>query len=424
MPVFRRILIILFLIGGVTSFAFSQAARSPFSSFGIGEYYGNNLAHNQGMAGVGISNPQYYYLNNKNPALLVYNRFTVFEGGMIVEQRTVRGDSTKEVNSNGNLNYLIMGFPVKPGKWTTSVGLMPYSNVNFVLNYKNDISGSTNTVDVTEKGSGGINQFFWSNGVSLHKNLSVGLKATYLFSSIINETTNSLTNTNQQVAYFPTIYERTYVKDFDFSLGIAYHKDSLTKKNYRLNIGAVYDFKTDLNSELSQRVERRPISKGTDSVTLATINGNITLPQTFSGGISLSKGYQWTLGADFTYLDYKQYRGIDGQPSSNIKSAFRMALGFEFTPDLASPSSYLKRMTYRTGVSLDNYPYLVNNSNVKDFGINFGLSLPVSRISSLDIAVKFGKRGDLQTNTIEEKYFKLYFGVTFNDQWFIKRKFD
>jgi hypothetical protein len=35
-----------------------------------------------------------------------------------------------------------------------------------------------------------------------------------------------------------------------------------------------------------------------------------------------------------------------------------------------------------------------------------------------------GRRGDLQLNKIEENYVKLYFGVTFNDQWFIKRRFD
>jgi hypothetical protein len=101
-----------------------------------------------------------------------------------------------------------------------------------------------------------------------------------------------------------------------------------------------------------------------------------------------------------------------------------MAIGGEFTPYSASPGSYLKRITYRTGVSLDHYPYLVNSSTLKDFGINFGLSLPVGRISSLDIGVKVGKRGSLGLNKIEENYFKLYFGMTFNDQWFIKRKFD
>ena len=126
MSVFSRLLISFLLVAGFISPAFSQAARSPFSYFGIGEQYGNGLANNQGMAGVGVSNPQYYYLNNKNPALLVYNRFTVFEGGMILEKRTARGDSTTEKNLDGNLNYLIMGFPIKPGKWTTSAGLMPY----------------------------------------------------------------------------------------------------------------------------------------------------------------------------------------------------------------------------------------------------------------------------------------------------------
>ena len=80
-------------------------------------------------------------------------------------------------------------------------------------------------------------------------------------------------------------------------------------------------------------------------------------------------------------------------------------------------------MTYRTGISYDKYPYLINGMPVKDFGINFGFTMPVNR-SSLDFALKVGKRGNLQDNTIEENYFKIYFGVTFNDQWFIRRRFD
>ena len=60
---------------------------------------------------------------------------------------------------------------------------------------------------------------------------------------------------------------------------------------------------------------------------------------------------------------------------------------------------------------------------MQDLGINFGLSLPMHG-SSVDIGLKAGKRGDVKLNTIAENYIKLYFGVTFNDQWFIKRKFD
>ena len=75
------------------------------------------------------------------------------------------------------------------------------------------------------------------------------------------------------------------------------------------------------------------------------------------------------------------------------------------------------------GLSLEKYPFLANNKEVKDFGINFGLSLPAGR-SSLDFAFKVGKRGNRSENILEENYYKVYFGITFNDQWFIKRKWN
>ena len=53
--------------------AWGQAAPSPFTDFGIGEAYGNSLIHNQGAGGLGVSQPQIWFLNNQNPALLVFN---------------------------------------------------------------------------------------------------------------------------------------------------------------------------------------------------------------------------------------------------------------------------------------------------------------------------------------------------------------
>lgn len=405
--------------------AMGQTAMSPFSYIGLGEYFGNSLAHNQGMAGVGISNPQYFFLNNQNPALLVFNRFTVFEAGFIGERRTVKGNGISETNGDGNLNYLLMGFPVKMGRWSTSFGLSPYSAVNYRLNYSDQIEGSTKTVDVVETGSGGINQVSWSNGIALHKYLSVGIKAQYLFSSIINEYSNTLTESQQPSIYYAAVYERTYVKDFNFTLGVSYHKDSLFNKNYKFNVGVVYDLKTDLKTEYYSRTERRN-SAGTimDSTTLINdVPGSITLPQILSVGMSFGRGEKWTVGTDFILLDYSQFRDYRGLSQETTKG-WRSSLGTEFTPDPTALGSYLKRMTYRTGVSYDKYPYLINGMPVNDFGINFGLSMPVSRFSSLDLAFKVGKRGNLLENTIEENYFKIYFGVTFNDQWFIKRRFD
>lgn len=416
----------LLLIFSLGSFlAFGQAARSPFSSFGIGEQYGTALTHNQGMGGVGISNPQYWYLNNQNPALLVFNRLTTFEAGLLGEQRVQSSSTTSEYTGSGNLNYVVLGIPVKPGRWTSSVALMPYTRLNYQLRYTQPIDGTTNnTVNVEEKGSGGINQLNWSNGVSLNKSISVGLKATYLFSSVVNEYSNLLTQSSQALRISPKIYERTFVSDFQFSPAISIRVDSLFKHNYRLNFGVVYDFSTNLNSKFYQRIERLNAGGIIDSLTLIpNVKGTITIPQSLAVGISFGKGYQWTASVDATYTDYSQYRGLSGLNPYETND-WRFAGGFEMTPDQASLSSYLKRVTYRTGVSFENYPYLVNGNPVRDFGITFGFSTPVSRVSSLDLALKVGKKGDKTLNLLEENYFKIYFGVTFNDQWFIKRRFD
>jgi hypothetical protein len=408
--------------------SFGQVSKSPFSTFGICDLYGNALVQNQGMGGLGISNPSSWYINNQNPALLVFNYVTAVQAGLILEQRTVNDGTSSLKNTNGNLNYLTMAFPVKPGKWTTSIGLMPYSSVNYKLNSLQPVIGSsTSTVLSQESGSGGINQLYWSNGVRLHKNISVGVKASYLFSSIITENINVLNRTdNRPIVFYPSIYERNYVKDFALSGGFSYRKDSLFKKNYCLNVGVVYDLQSTLNTRNTLRIERKSITGViVDSTTLINnVPSTIVLPQSYGAGISFGRVNHWVAGADVTILDYAQFKGFNDFTPPTI-AGIRSTFGIEIIPDPTNIGNYLKRMTYRTGVSYDRYPYLANGNQVKDFGINFGVSLPVSNLSTIDLGLKIGKRGNLTENLIDENYFKFYFGMTFNDRnWFIKRKFD
>src|SRR5687768_6211471 len=223
--------------------ASGQAARSPYTTFGIGEPYGNALINHQGMAGVGVSNPQYLYINNQNPALLVYNSFySSFQAGIIAERRSISGDTLSETSQGGNMNYLVVAFPIKPSNWTTSVGLMPYTSVNYKMQYNDDIIGSPNEVSVVEEGSGGLTQLYWSNGIRLTKEFAVGLKASYIFSSIVNTYKNQLINSSEPGNYFVAVEEKSYVKDFMFGTGISFSKDSLfNRKQYRLSVGAVYN---------------------------------------------------------------------------------------------------------------------------------------------------------------------------------------
>ncbi|HPH45377.1 MAG TPA: hypothetical protein PKU83_00115 [Chryseolinea sp.] len=412
--------------------AWGQSASSPVSNFGIGEPYGNALIHNQGMGGVGVSQPQYWFANNQNPALLVFNRFTVFEAGIAGEQRKIKGDTISESNIGGTLNYLVTVFPVKVDRWTTSIGLMPFTNIDYGFSFDDVVRDHSTNIpidsvpqSVINTGQGGLSQFYWSNGVRITPDMSVGVKAAYLFGSADYIYANTVNNTGQPIQYIVTTQEKTTVKDFAFSVGYSFSKDSLFKKqDYRLSFGAVYNFSSDLKGKKVTNFFSQNLSGDTvEFQNLAEIKGSVYIPSSITVGASISKGLQWTAGTEFTYQDWSGFKSVNSDNERGRGKQFKAAIGGEFTPDAQALESFFKRITYRIGGSIEQYPFLVNDKELKDFGINFGFSLPAGR-SSVDLAFKVGKRGDRKVNAVEESYFKVYFGITFNDQWFVKRKFD
>ncbi len=419
--------VLVFLLLSLDSWG--QAARSPFSSLmSIGEPIGNAFTNTQGMGGVGVSQPQPWYLNNQNPALLIYNTLTVFQGGMLGETRTVRGDTSNEQSTGGNMLYLATAFPVVVTKWTSSLGLMPYTSLNYKIRYLDVVSPTNEPIAISETGEGGLTQFYWSNGVRLYKNLAVGVKASYIFSSVLNTYTNRLIETSQPVNSPVTIDEKVYVKDFAFSAGVSYSIDSLgSQGRHRLSIGAVYNFDATLNAEQRYRFFRSSsVGDVFDPDTLFSSSTSIFIPKSFTAGISFSRDNKWSLGTEFTYQDWTTFRNANGS-NENLGKAWRGGFGGDLIPDILS-ENFFRRMQYRAGVSMEQYPFSVTrdgvtSSPVKDFGINFGFSMPAGR-SSIDLAFKYGKRGNRSEHILEETYFRVYLGVTFNDQWFVKRRFD
>ncbi|HEY3401947.1 MAG TPA: hypothetical protein VGK59_01090 [Ohtaekwangia sp.] len=412
---------LLFVVVIASAKVWGQAAQSPISTYGIGEPYGNALIHNQGMAGVGVSQPQYWFLNNQNPALLVYNGLTIFEAGVLIESRSIKSDTLTEKSQAGNMNYLATAFPIKRNKWTTSVGLMPYTNVDFAFQSVTILDDGENTKFYKrEEGLGGLTQLYWSNGVRITPDFTAGVKATYLFGSVENVYSSQLEGTS----FITSILEKTTAKDFNFSFGLSYSKDSLGTKNYRLSVGAVYSPESSMTSRRSDRFYTTTSAGDTlASEELNNIPGEIFLPGSFTFGVSFGRGQKWSVSTEYFYQDWANFTSVNPDDVQGMGKSWRAALGGELTPDPFG-DKYLKRVTYRAGVSVEQYPFLANNNNkVKDLGASIGLSLPAGR-SSLDLAFKWGKRGDKAETLLEETYFKIYFGITFNDQWFIKRKFD
>lgn len=411
----------------ITVAGYGQASNSPFSRLGVGDLVDPSLVQNQGMGGVGISNGTLWYLNNKNPALLPYNRLTVFSAGYVGEYKQIQDSVRSETAGAGNLNYLILAFPVKPGIWTTSVGLMPFSYIDFEQSSLETVANAPlDTALINEEGFGGINQFYFSNGFRINENFNVGLKIAYLFGSVNAEYSNTIITSENAINYTPTVSTEIAVRDFRFGLGVAYRKDSVFNSDLDLSLGATYDFGSDLNAERIQFYDRRLLGQPTSRDTLDnSTDGSIRIPQSLGMGISISQGVKWLAGVDVTLQKWSDFSDYDGN-SLGFQNTIEINAGAEFTPDASSVNNYLKRISYRIGFNYETMPYVPRASTgeqVKDFGINFGWSLPVSRLSSIDMAFKIGQRGNVDDNYLRENYYRIYLGFTFNDRWFIRNKY-
>jgi len=414
----------LFLILLINLEIFSQTT-SPFTSVtGIGELNDFSFSNNAGMGGVGISNGSYWHLNNQNPAALTSNIFTTFEMGFSSDIREVSNNKINDLNGSANLNYVGFGIPViKNGKWVSSFGFNPFSSVNYILYNEEILENTSALARYRYEGEGGLTQAYWSNGFKLLNNLSIGLRGSYVFGNIKNETSIILSNEDQ---FYTTHYESSIYNDYNLSSGIFYKKEILEKKF--LKIGFTYDLKSSINADRFSRLERR-IPSTTSVVPIDTlINHEIQLfklPRSYGFGVSFEKLDKFSVGLEMKLQSWNGNSGFKDDFDNVIyKNFLKISAGMEFIPDAENVDRYLKRSTYRLGIFFKKSPYLINNNQINNLGLNLGFSLPVGTLSRINLAMEMGTRGSIIKTYVRERYFKFVIGSSINNIWFIKRKFD
>jgi len=392
------------------------------------------------MGGIGISNGNTWHLNTINPALLYHNQLSTFEFGLTGESRTLSSDISTSTIGSGGLKYLGLGIPVTdPVKtdiiWTMAITLSPYSTVNYdVFTFQESPGPEGDSLVVNRTGTGGLVQASWAHGVKLFKNFSLGVKASYVFGNITRESANQLfypeerevlvgneieIDTIYTTDYKIVISERESYSDWAFELGAAYKYE--LSETESINLGATYEFETAIQTELFSKLERRDANNSLSGFNADTLEvglrGDVVIPARLGLGISYSKQNSFTIGFDYLNQNWTNYRSFD-QEFTSFQNSHSFALGAEFIPDISSAENYLKRITYRFGLEFDKTPYMVQNESINEFGINFGLSMPVSGFSNVNLAFKYGQLGTTDSGLIKEEYFNFAIGASFNtNRW-------
>ncbi len=201
------------------------SSSSPYSRYGIGELQFHGSTKTLGMGGVSYGYSPIYNLNLSNPAANSSLVLTTFETAVNFNQGELKSSSGKKQDvNNTTFSYFAFGFPIKSKKWGTSFGLLPYSGVGYTIN-DSKINSEDDAELHTYKGSGGLNQFFISNGYSPVKNFSLGVTASYLFGAINQERRIEFPYLSN---YFNTrVTQETSIGSVDFNFGMQLVFDSL-----------------------------------------------------------------------------------------------------------------------------------------------------------------------------------------------------
>ena len=417
----KYIYLIIFLAGSPFIFAQSNTS-SPYSIGGLGEIAFKGNAINRHMGGLDIVSDS-LHANINNPASLGDLKLVTYSLGLNYKSTKLSSSASNESVTSASINYLVVAIPTK--KFTFGFGILPATSVGYRLQSVIEGEDINNVVNRNE-GYGGLNQTFISIGFKVFEFLNFGVSANYNFGKITNESSRQEQNID-----FGTFFTKTSsLVGFNYRFATQL-KIPLTSK-VRLDAMAYYVPKNSLNATNESVYFTRSVTTQDlgdfENVDLAARNlkeTSISLGDQYSFGLGITKEKKWFVGGQYSQRNSADYvNNFISLDNITYANGSRLSFGGFYLPDYSSITSYWKRIVYRAGMRFEDTGVLFNNQPLKETGISFGVSLPMAGYSNANIGIEFGKRGSQDNGLIQESYWNLIVGLSLNDIWFIKRKFN
>ncbi|MFL2592062.1 MAG: hypothetical protein DBW74_02380 [Cryomorphaceae bacterium] len=412
------LLLTVFLIQ--ISFA-QKSSYSPYSYFGVGETNFSATVENRMMGG----NTSYYdsvSVNLNVPASLSKLRFVNYSVGLNLKNNRYTAQDNNAKSTTASLNYLSVSIPTKILGF--NFGIKPNTSVGYLLESVDESTDpiSTNRYD----GDGGINSAFVGLGFELFKNFGIGISTSYSFGNLNHYHSKLLTDVE--------LYTR--VSSESSLSGLSYNFSAVFQQKFRNNTliysSFVYQPESSLTSKNSQSIATLKsdgsFGGDTENIDLSLTEMDETkfiIPSFSNFGIGFGEDKKWFFGVNIKSVSGNGYKNeLMALDNINFNEHNIYSAGGFFLPQFDSFTSFFDRVTYRAGFKFIDGALEVNGQDIKDFGINFGLGLPVGRISKANIGLEFGQRGTDDFGLIKENYLNLMIGVSLNDLWFIRSMYN
>lgn len=411
----RLAYIVLGIVLSVSA-AIAGGTASPFSRYGYGEFQNSVSGALLSMGGVGYGMRTNRVINPSNPASYTSIDSLTFMmdfgvSGVIDGCLTEAGRNTQFA---GNVDYV--SFQVPLANWAAlSFGLNPLSVVGYEYLFTNTQPsyGYEDQIDVKQSfyGKGGVTQVYLGLSFDICDRVALGVNGRHIFGKITHNRQVEFPNSS---LYKTTTYENTmYVSAWECDFGIQYHQP--IGDDDELVLGGTYTMKLPMNNTTE-------VTSQTNVLYVDDTKYEFDYPQTIGAGVSYLWNNRLLIGADVTWMELSKvkYYSEDNQFSDR----FMYAVGAEYVHNPES-KKYEELMRFRFGANYSNSYAQVNGSDYHKWALTLGIGFPLPNTkTTLNLHLEYGQQGSLKTIGLVEQYGKIGIGISLNERWFVKRKFN
>ncbi|MBY0542454.1 MAG: outer membrane protein transport protein [Sphingobacteriaceae bacterium] len=409
--------------------------QSPYSKFGVGNIKGTLLPQLRAMGGISTAVGKHTFFNNinmQNPASYATINTTTLDLGLSGSYTELKNNSLTETSFNANIAHVALAFPVTKTS-ALSFGILPYSELGYNFKNTTNVGNTTDnqkTVSYLYTGEGGLTKAYLGYGKRFGDHLRLGANIEYVFGNLIESRSTEYQNDPGSVN--SRIQDKNSVGGVDFSYGAQYDIRLDNKTTIVLGYSGVSN--STLNSKQERYVTQYITANGNEGTALDTVlavannQAKLKLPLVHNFGIAIQKNDKWLIGMDYRMGKWSDFSIAGAQ--EKLQDTYGFSVGGQLTPDFSSINNYFKRVEYRMGFQYDKTYIQMNNQDIKQMAVTFGLGLPLSRLErgsfyKMNITAELGQRGSLANGLLQERYINFHLGFTLNDsKWFQRFKFD
>ena len=420
MTTYKRLLLILAILLGLSAGSRAQNVTTPYSMYGYGIMGDRATSMQTQMGGVGYAMRSGRQINVMNPAsyAAIDSLTFLFDMGADLSFLWSSEGDARQHSTGGGLQYVTMQFPLSK-HFGGSIGMVPYSSVGYA--FGNDVTHGA----LENQGSGGINEAYLGVAAQ-YFGASLGVNVSYRFGNIINDYYATPSTQGQ------TLTEHVMqIRDWDIVIGAQY--GFALSRFDRLTLGLTYSPKKSMHGDTWVTIQELQATSLPDTVGRMGIRGKYYSPNTVGAGVNFTheRVSRLTVEADFTWQQWSKakfsaipdLRNPKRDVFQGMKFADRLRLagGVEFVPRVRG--SYFQRMAFRIGGSCAADYLRIRSHRVREIGLSCGVGFhTIQDKTMINLGFEWKNRNCHAAGMLAENYFNITLGVNFNEVWFWKRK--